>query len=187
MESDRQLYRDLEKIFYTEAEIKAAVKELGQRITRDFAGRELLCVCILKGAGIFFSDLIREIDLPLETDYMVVSSYGASTTTSGEVRIVKDLDCSAEGKEILIIEDIVDTGTTMNYLKNYMLHRGVKSLNIVSLLDKPSRRAPGIDLKVDYSCFEVPDAFVVGYGLDYAQKYRNLPDIGVLSPEVYAK
>ena len=185
MKSERALYQDLEEIFYTEAQIKEAVKKLGKQITKDYAGKSLLCVCILKGASMFFCDLIREIDLPLEMDFMIVSSYGASTKTSGEVRILKDLDQSADGRDVLIVEDIVDTGTTMNYLKKYMNQRNVKSLRIASLLDKPSRRAPGLDLTVDYSCFEVPDAFVVGYGLDYDQKYRNLPDIGVLSPSVY--
>ena len=141
-------------------------------------------ICIFKGALVFFTDLIREIDLPLEIEFMAISSYGASTKSSGEVRMLKDLDRSVLDRDVLVVEDIVDTGTTLNYLKNLLLHRGAKSLNLVSLLDKPARRRT--PLEVDYSCFVIPDAFVVGYGLDYNEKYRNLPDIGVLDPRIYS-
>ena len=142
-----------------------------------------MLVCILKGASVFFSDLIREIDLPLEIEFMAVSSYGASTQSSGEVRLVKDLDRSIHGRDVIIVEDIVDSGMTLDFLKKSLISRGASSLRIAALLDKPARRvAP---LTVDYSCFQIPDAFVVGYGLDYDEVYRNLPDVGVLSPRVY--
>ena len=184
MESTHQLYRDLDRILLTQEEIEQKVREMGRKITEDFAGKDIICICILKGASVFFCDLIRQIDLPLSIEFMAVSSYGASTKSTGVVRILKDLDRSVEGKDVLIIEDIVDSGVTLNYLKGVMSHRGAKSISIVTLLDKPARRR--VDLQADYSCFEIPDAFVVGYGLDYDEKYRNLPDIGVLSPSVYA-
>jgi hypoxanthine phosphoribosyltransferase len=143
-------------------------------------------VCILKGAAIFFSDLIREIDLPLTADFMAISSYGSATKTSGVVRVLKDLDHDILGKDVIIVEDIVDTGVTLSYLRSMLLHRGAASIKVAALLDKTARRQV-TDLLVDYVCFDIPDAFVVGYGLDYAQVYRNLPDIGVLSPEIYEK
>ena len=161
------------------------MRELGERITRDYQGKRPVLLCILKGASVFFSDLIREIDLPLEVEFIAVSSYGASTKSSGEVRLVKDLDRSILGRDVIIVEDIVDSGMTLNYIKNLLISRGAASLRIAALLDKPARRvAP---LSVDYSCFLIPDAFVVGYGLDYNEVYRNLPDIGVLSPSVYGE
>lgn len=185
MESARELYKDLESIMYTKEQLREAVEKLGRRITEDYRGRKPVFICILKGASMFFCDLIREVDLPLETEFMVVSSYGASTVSSGEVRLVKDLDRSIHGRDVIIVEDIVDTGMTLNFLKKTLITRGAASLRIATLLDKPARRvAP---LTVDYSCFEIPDAFVVGYGLDYDEVYRNLPEVGVLSPEVYSK
>ena len=185
MESERNLYKDLERILYTKEQLAEAVRALGKRITADYEGKRPVFICILKGASMFFCDLIREIDLPLETEFMVVSSYGASTVSSGEVRMVKDLDRSICGRDVVIVEDIVDTGMTLHFLKQTLITRGAASLRIASLLDKPARRiAP---LTVDYRCFEIPDAFVVGYGLDYDEVYRNLPDVGILSPEVYAK
>ena len=153
-------------------------------VTADYAGKEPVLVCILKGAVIFFSDLIREIDLPLTADFMAISSYGSATKTSGVVRVLKDLDKDILGKDVIIVEDIVDTGVTLNYLKSMLAHRGAASIRIAALLDKTARRTIK-DLKVDYVCFDIPDAFVVGYGLDYDQTYRNLPDIGVLSPKIY--
>lgn len=183
MENERSLYKDLESILYTKEQLTQAVHELGVRITRDYEGRRPVLVCILKGASVFFSDLIREIDLPLEIEFMAVSSYGASTQSSGEVRLVKDLDRSIHGRDVIIVEDIVDSGMTLDFLKKSLISRGASSLRIAALLDKPARRvAP---LTVDYSCFQIPDAFVVGYGLDYDEVYRNLPDVGVLSPRVY--
>ena len=185
MKSERNLYKDLESVLYTKQQLSEAVEKLGKRITQDYAGKRPVFVGILKGASMFFCDLIREVDLPLETEFMVVSSYGASTVSSGEVKLVKDLDRSIHGRDVVIVEDIVDTGMTLNFLKRTLISRGAASLRIAALLDKPARRvAP---LTVDYSCFEIPDAFVVGYGLDYDEVYRNLPEVGVLSPEVYAQ
>ncbi len=183
MENQRTMYQDLDSLLYTKEQLADAVKALGERITRDYAGKKPVFVCILKGASVFFCDLIRQVDLPLEIEFMVVSSYGASTKSSGEVKLVKDLDRSIHGRDVIIVEDIVDSGMTLNFLKKSLISRGAASLRIAALLDKPARRvAP---LTVDYSCFEVPDAFVVGYGLDYNEVYRNLPDIGILSPRVY--
>ncbi len=183
MQAERTLYQDLDSILYTKEQLAQAVKELGERITRDYQGKKPVMVCILKGASVFFSDLIRQIDLPLEIEFMAVSSYGASTKSSGEVRLVKDLDRSVLGRDVIIVEDIVDSGMTLNFLKKQLMSRGASSLRIAALMDKPARRvAP---LSVDYSCFQIPDAFVVGYGLDYNEVYRNLPDVGVLSPRIY--
>ena len=186
MEQNAKIYRDLDRILVTKEEIARKVRELGERITRDYAGKEPVLVCILKGAAIFFSDLIREIDLPLTADFMAISSYGNATKTSGVVRVLKDLDHDIVGKDVIIVEDIVDTGVTLSYLRSMLVHRGAASIRIAALLDKTARRTVK-DLVVDYVCFDIPDAFVVGYGLDYAQAYRNLPDIGVLSPSIYGK
>ena len=185
METNAALYGDLSKILVTREEIVAAVKQLGRRITEDYQGKEPLLIGILKGAVVFYADLIREIDLPLSMDFMVVSSYGASTKTSGVVQVVKDVGQDITGRDVLIIEDIVDSGMTLSYLKKYLSSRGAASIKIVTLLDKPERRR--VDLVADYFCFTIPDEFVVGYGLDYAEKYRNLPDIGVLHPRIYTK
>lgn len=185
MHSDAQMYADLESILITRDQIHEAVKKLGETITRDYAGKEPVMIGILKGAVLFFSDLIREIDLPLKTEFMAISSYGSSTKTSGVVRILKDLDRDILNQDVLIVEDIVDTGLTLSYLKRALLERSPASIRIVTLLDKPARRR--VELTPDYSCFSIPDAFVVGYGLDYDEKYRNLPDIGVLHPRIYSK
>ena len=184
MEVNSELYKDLDRVLLTRDEIAVKVRELGQRITRDYAGKQPVLVCILKGAAVFFTDLIREIDLPLTLDFMAISSYGSATKTSGVVRILKDLDNDILGKDVIVVEDIVDTGITLSYLTKILMQRGAKSLRIATLLDKPARRKVP-DLHVDYMCFNIPDAFVVGYGLDYDQVYRNLPDIGVLSPRIY--
>lgn len=184
MESNWKLYQDLETVLYTREQIAEGVKQLGKKIAEDYQGKELVMICILKGATPFFADLIREIDLPLTIEFMVVSSYGASTKSSGEVRLVKDLDHSVQGKDVLIVEDIVDTGMTLSYLKKLLQGRNTASVAIASLLDKPSRRK--VELEVEYTCFQIPDAFVVGYGLDFNEHYRNLPDIGILSPEKYS-
>lgn len=185
MERNAALYNDLTKVLVTREEIHAAVKKLGEQITRDYAGKEPMIIGILKGAIVFYSDLIREIDLPLRTDFMAVSSYGSATKTSGVVKMIKDLDRDITGQDVLIVEDIVDSGMTLSYLKKVLLDRGAASIRIVTLLDKPARRR--VDLKADYFCFTIPDEFVVGYGLDYDEKYRNLPDIGVLHPRIYTK
>lgn len=183
MDTNANLYGDLEKILLTREEIAKSVRELACRITHDFAGKEPVMICILKGACVFFSDLIREIDLPLTTEFMSISSYGSSTKSSGVVRILKDLDRDISGKDVLVVEDIVDSGMTLSYLKGVLENRNAASISIVTLLDKPARRR--VPLEVQYSCFNIPDAFVVGYGLDYDEKYRNLPDIGVLHPKIY--
>lgn len=163
------------EILISEEQLRVRTKELGKQITEDYKGESILAVCILKGAVLFMTDLIREIDLDVMIDFMSVSSYGASTKSSGVVRILKDLDTAIEGKNVLIVEDIVDSGLTLKYLKDYLLGRKPKSLKICTLLDKPARRTA--DVTADYSGFEVGDQFIVGYGLDYNQKYRNLPYI----------
>ena len=185
MDMNAALYGDLEKILVTREEIAKAVRELGQRLTQDYAGKEPVMICILKGASVFFTDLIREVDLPLTTEFMAVSSYGSSTKSTGVVKIVKDLDKPVSGRDVILVEDIVDSGMTLSYLKKVFANREAASVSIVTLLDKPARRR--VDLQVQYSCFNIPDAFVVGYGLDYDEKYRNLPDIGVLHPRIYTK
>ena len=182
--AEGKLYQDLTKILVTREEIAAKVNELGRLITEEYRGRSPVMVCILKGGAVFFTDLVRAIDLPLTMEFMAVSSYGSATKTSGVIRVIKDLDNDILNKDVIIVEDIVDSGVTLNYLKGMLEHRGARSIKIVTLLDKPARRKVK-DLKVDFSCFNIPDEFVVGYGLDYNQAYRNLPDIGVLSPQVY--
>jgi hypoxanthine phosphoribosyltransferase len=177
--------QDIEKVLITEEEIQAKVKELGEILTKEYEGRFPLAIGVLKGAMPFMADLIKRIDTYLEMDFMDVSSYGNSTVSSGEVKIIKDLDTSVEGRDILIIEDIIDSGLTLSYLVELFRYRKAKSIKIVTLLDKPTGRKANI--QADYVGFIVPDEFVVGYGLDYAEKYRNLPYIGVLKPEVYRK
>jgi len=159
--------------------IRKRVRELGAEISRDYRGRNPHLIAILKGACIFFSDLIRAIDLGLSTDFISVGSYGASTESSGEVRFLKDLDESIEGKDVLVVEDILDTGLTLHYLLQNLESRSPRSLRVVALLNKPARRK--IEVSAHYVGFEVPDRFVVGYGLDYNQRYRNLPDICTLN------
>ena len=183
MDTNAKLYHDLERVLITREEIHEAVKKLGQQITKDYAGKEPLMVCILKGAVMFYNDLIREIDLPITMEFMAISSYGNSTKTSGVVNIRKDMDVDITGRDIIIVEDIVDSGMTLSYLKKVLETRNAASISIATLLNKPARRR--VDLDVEYYCFNIPDAFVVGYGLDYAEKYRNLPDIGVLHPRIY--
>lgn len=183
MDTTAKLYEDLDRVLVTREEIAAAVKELGARITRDYAGKSPVVIGILKGAVVFYSDLIREIDLPLQTEFMSVSSYGSATKTTGVVKINLDLKLDVTDRDIIIVEDIVDSGMTLNYLKHHLAERGAASIRICTLLDKPARRR--VDLQADYFCFTIPDEFVVGYGLDYAERYRNLPDIGVLAPRMY--
>ena len=175
----------LNGVMYSAEEIKSKVKELAKQIEKDYAGEELLVVGILKGASVFCADLIREIDLDVRMDFMVVSSYGSSTESSGTVKIIKDLDVDIENKNVLIVEDIIDSGLTLSSLVAALKTRRPKSLKLCTLLDKPERRVK--DVKVDYVGFNIPDEFVVGYGLDYDEKYRNLPYVGVLKPEVYSK
>ncbi|MDF2947871.1 MAG: hypoxanthine-guanine phosphoribosyltransferase [Bacillales bacterium] len=177
--------QDIERILIDEKEIETMINKLGAQITSDYKDRFPLVIGVLKGALPFMSDLIKKIDTYIEIDFMDVSSYGNSTKSSGEVKIIKDLNTSVEGRDILIVEDIIDTGLTLSYLVDLFKYRKAKSVKIVTLLDKPSGRK--VDLGADYLGFQVPDAFVVGYGLDYAEKYRNLPYIGVLKPEIYSK
>ncbi|MBC5581995.1 hypoxanthine phosphoribosyltransferase [Anaerofilum sp. BX8] len=175
---------DVKKVLLSEEELHAKVAELGAQITKDYEGKNLLLVTVLKGAVVFLADLMRTIDQPAEIDFMVVSSYGSGVKSSGVVKIVKDLDINLEGKDILIVEDILDSGMTLDYIKGMLLDRNPASIRICALLDKPARRK--VDLQADYVGFTIPDEFVIGYGLDYDEKYRNLPYIGVLKPEVYS-
>lgn len=176
---------EAERILLSEEEIQAKVKELGAEISSYYGDKPILALGILKGAIVFMSDLIRQITCPLEIDFMAVSSYGSSTESSGVVRILKDLDGSIEGKNVLIIEDIIDSGLTLNYLVENLKSRGPASVKIVTLLNKPSRRK--VNIQADFNGFTIPDEFVVGYGLDFAERYRNLPYICVLKPEAYQK
>ncbi|MDQ0157703.1 hypoxanthine phosphoribosyltransferase [Robertmurraya andreesenii] len=174
---------DIEKILITEEEIQTKIKEIAKQLSEDYQDAFPLAIGVLKGAMPFMGDLLKRVDTYLEMDFMDVSSYGNSTVSSGEVKILKDLDTSVEGRNILIIEDIIDSGLTLSYLVELFRYRKAKSIKIVTLLDKPTGRKANI--KADYVGFVVPDEFVVGYGLDYAERYRNLPYIGVLKPEVY--
>ena len=176
---------DFMDVLIPHAQIQARVAELGAQISADYSGKDLTVIGILKGSVLFMADLIRAISMPLAIDFMAVTSYGASTTSSGNVRILKDLDSSITGRHLLIVEDIIDSGLTMQYLLNNLASRGAASLRVCTLLDKPERRLT--DVRADYTGFAVPNQFVVGYGLDYNQMYRNLPDIGVLHPEIYTK
>lgn len=176
---------DIQEILYSEEQLREKIKEMGARISEDYAGRELLIVGILKGSAIFASDLLRCISIPCELDFMSVSSYGKSSKSSGIVRILKDLDDNIEGKHVLLVEDIVDTGTTLSYLLEYLKARKAASIEIVALLNKESGRTEKVNVK--YYGFDVPDEFIVGYGIDYAENYRNLPFIGSLKREIYQK
>lgn len=178
------LEKDILEILLTEEQIQEKTNELGAKLTADYADQFPLAIGILKGAMPFMSDLMKRVDTYIEMDYMDVSSYGNATVSSGEVKIVKDLNTSVEGRDILIIEDIIDSGMTLSYLVDLFKYRKAKSIKIVTLLDKPTGRK--VNLEADYVGFIVPDAFVVGYGLDYAEKYRNLPYVGVLKKEVYS-
>ncbi len=177
------MHPDCERILLTEEEIRTKVQELGRRISSDYAGKEVLLIGILKGAMIFLADLVREITVPTQFDFMAVSSYGSSSKSSGEVRILKDLEYGVEGRNIILVEDIVDTGLTLNYLAENLMSRDPASVRICTLLDKPSRRVEPVE--IDYKGFVIRDDFVVGYGLDYSNRYRNFPYIMVLSPKVY--
>ena len=177
------MHKDVEQILYTEEELRKRVKELGCQITADYAGREPLLISVLRGSYIFMADLTRSINLNVTVDFMSVSSYGAGTVSSGQVEIKKDLSSSIEGKDLIIVEDILDSGNTLYYLMDVLRARKPASVRLCTLMDKPERRAKPI--KADYVGFTIPDAFIVGYGLDYAEKYRNLPYVGVLKPSVY--
>ena len=179
------MYEDIESVLLDRDTIHARIKEMAAELEKDYRGESVVMICILRGASVFFCDLVRELDLDVRFEFMSVSSYGAGTTSSGEVRIVKDINAPLSGKNVIIVEDIIDSGNTLSYLKRLLEQRNPKSLKICALLDKPSRRK--VELQGDYVGFTVEDKFLVGYGLDYAEKYRNLKDIGVLKPEIYQK
>lgn len=175
--------QDILKVLITEDELKNKVHDLGSQISLDYADKNLLLVSVLKGSVVFMADLMRAVTIPARVDFMAVSSYGNGVKTSGVVKIAKDLDLPLNGFDILIVEDILDSGKTLNYLIDTLQRRNPLSIRIATLLDKPDRRE--VPIRPDYSGFVVPDEFVVGYGLDYAEKYRNLPYVGILKPEVY--
>ncbi len=175
--------QDIKKVLISEEEIRERVAEIGARISEDYAGKNLLMVGILKGSVVFMADLMRAVTAHARIDFMSVSSYGSGTKSSGVVKIVKDLDNNVEGYDLLLVEDILDSGLTLSYLRELLRDRHPNSIKIVTLLNKPARRTA--DIQPDYCCFEVPDEFVVGYGLDFDERYRNLPYVGVLREEVY--
>ena len=179
------IHADVEEILLTEDQIHARVAELGAQLTADYLGRAPVLISVLKGSIVFLADLVRGMELPLSIDIIEVSSYGAATESSGQVRILKDLSNPIEGRDVIVVEDIIDTGLTLNYLLRYLRGKNPRSLRICALLDKPARRL--VDIPIDYLGFTIPDQFVVGYGLDYGEFYRNLPFIGVLRPEVYER
>ena len=180
---ENEMQKDILKVLLSEEEIRAKVRELGEQITRDYAGKNPFFLGVLKGCYIFMSDLTRSVALQSTMDFMVVSSSGSGTSTTGAVEITKDLSQDIHGRDVIIVEDILDSGVTLSYRKGYLANRKPNSIKIATLLDKPSRRIA--DIHPDYCGFEVPNEFVVGYGLDYDERYRNLPYIGILKPEVY--
>ncbi|MEG1613399.1 MAG: hypoxanthine phosphoribosyltransferase [Clostridia bacterium] len=175
--------KDIEKVLISKEEISKRLKIVAKQISDDYKNKDVLFVCVLRGAFMFFADLVREVSVNAQVDFIAVSSYGAGTTTSGEVKLVKDLTTPIDGKNVLIVEDIVDTGVTLKYLKNNLMSRQPASIKICTLLDKPERRK--VELVPEYSLFTVPNEFVIGYGLDYNENYRTLKDVCVLSPSVY--
>ena len=180
-----EMDEDILKVLISEEELKKCVQKMGEQISRDYQGKDLLMVSVLKGSVVFMADLMRAITIPAKIDFMSVSSYGSGVKSSGVVKIIKDLDQQIEGRDLLIVEDILDSGMTLSYLSKILKARNPRSIRIVTLLDKPERRTA--DIQADYYGFQVPDAFVVGYGLDYNETYRNLPYIGILKPQVYQK
>lgn len=179
------MIEDVKETLLTREQIADRIREMGAQISADYAGKEILMIGVLRGAVIFMSDLARAITVPVALDFMAVSSYGSSTTSSGVVRILKDLDEAVQGRHVLVVEDIVDTGLTLNYLLDNLKSREPASIRLCTLLNKPERRKAKVN--IDYNGFTIPDEFVIGYGLDYAERYRNLPFIGILKPEVYGK
>lgn len=175
--------QDIERVLLSQEEIAAKVQEIGAQISKDYAGKNPLIVSVLRGSFIFMADLVRAIDIPCTIDFMSVSSYGTGSVSSGEVKITKDFDISIEGRDLIIVEDILDSGRTLSYLMKTLKARGAASIALCTFLDKPDRRVVPVD--VTYKGFTVPDEFLVGYGLDYAQRYRNLPYVGILKPSVY--
>ncbi len=182
MSQIESLEQGVGEILISEDELQARIRELGRELSEEYAGRELLLVGVLKGAVFFLSDLMRTLTVPCEIDFMAISSYGASTDSSGVVRILKDLDINIEGRHVLVVEDIVDSGLTLSYLMRNLESRGPATLEVCALLTKPARRE--IDVQVRYVGFEIPNRFVIGYGLDFAERYRNLPYVGILHPDL---
>lgn len=180
-----EMRQEILEVLLTEEQIQQRVRELGEQLTRDYEGKRPFFLGVLKGCFVFMADLMRAVDLPCEMDFMAVSSYGSGTSTTGAVEITKDLKRDIEGMDVVIVEDILDSGVTLHYLTGYLSQRKPASMKIVTLLDKPSRRKAPIT--ADYYGFDVPNEFVVGYGLDYDERFRNLPYIGILKPEVYTK
>jgi hypoxanthine phosphoribosyltransferase len=180
---ENQMLGDIQEVLFSEKQLADIVERVGEQISEDYQGKKLLLASVLKGSVVFMADLMRAIKIPCEVDFMSVSSYGNGTKTSGIVKITKDLDINLEGYDLLVVEDILDSGVTLNYILHMMQARNPNSIRLCTLFDKPERRT--VPVKADYVGAEVPDAFIVGYGLDYAQKYRNLPFVGVLKPEVY--
>ena len=176
---------DMLKTLITKEELEATVARLGREITRDYQGKTPMMVAVLKGAFIFMADLVRQVDIPCTLDFMCVSSYGKGMSTSGQVKIIKDLDTTIEGKDVIIVEDILDSGVTLSYLMDLLRARKPASIRLCTLFDKPARHK--VDIHIDYKGMEVPNEFIVGYGLDYAEVYRNYPEIAVLKPQVYTE
>lgn len=179
------MHEDLKEIWFDEDQLQDAVKDLGRAISTDYTGNNLLLVGILKGCFVFMADLIRAINIPCAVDFMSVSSYDSGTESGGAVRIIKDIDLPLENYDVLIVEDILDSGNTLNYVKDILSRRNPKSLKICTMFDKPSRRQ--VNIQADYVAYEIADEFIVGYGLDYDERYRNLPYVGVLKSEIYSK
>jgi hypoxanthine phosphoribosyltransferase len=178
------MHDDVSEVLISHQQIRERTEELGRQITEDYRGKDPLLICILKGGLMFLADLMREVDLPLEIDFIAVSSYGDSTESSGVVRILMDLERNIQGRHVLIVEDIIDTGRTLSYIIENLRTRGPASVKVCTLLDKPARRE--LEIAIDYVGFTVPDRFVIGYGLDYGEIYRNLPFVGILKPELYS-
>ena len=179
------LEQDIEKVLYSEEEIVSKTKELGEQLTKDYEGKNPLLIGVLKGSVPFMAELIKHIDTHVEIDFMVVSSYHGGTQSSGEVKILKDINTNIEGRDVIFIEDIIDTGRTLKYLRDMFKYRKANSVKIATLFDKPEGRV--VDIEADYVCYDVPNEFIVGFGLDYAERYRNLPYVGVLKEEIYSK
>ena len=175
--------KDIESILFSEEQLQECVKRIAGEITRDFHGREPVFVCVLKGSFVFFADLVRSVELRSRVDFIAASSYGSGSTTTGNVKITKDLSTNVEGMDVIVVEDIIDSGLTLSFLRKFLQQKNAASVSLVTLLDKPERRR--VELKPDYVGFQIPDKFVVGYGLDYAEQYRELPYVGILKPSVY--
>lgn len=179
------LEQDIKKVLYSEEEILSKTRELGAQLTKEYTDKTPLLIGVLKGSVPFMAELLKHIDTHVEIDFMVVSSYQGGTTSSGEVKILKDVDTNIEGRDIIFVEDIIDTGRTLKYLRDMFKYRQANSVKIVTLFDKPEGRV--VEIEADYVCYNVPNEFIVGFGLDYAEKYRNLPYVGVLKEEIYSK